>query len=82
VRRDLPAARLAAQRASNAFGASNLDERSYVDLVTNFFAKEQEIMTLELALLDRQVALQTLLGAGLPSVETLPPSPMGAGARK
>ncbi|MBI0477006.1 TolC family protein [Sphingomonas sp. MA1305] len=82
VRRDLPAARLAAQRASNAFGASNLDERSYVDLVTNFFAKEQEIMNLELALLDRQVALQTLLGAGLSSVEALPPSPMGAGARK
>lgn len=71
VRRDLPAARLAAERAINAFGASNLDERSYVDLVTNRYAKEQEIMTLELALLDRQVALQTLVGAGLPSVDTL-----------
>ena len=54
-----------------AFGASNLDERSYVDLVTNRFAKEQEVMTLELALLDRQVALQTLIGAGLPAVHTL-----------
>lgn len=72
VRRDLPAARLAAQRAANAFGASNLDERSYVDLVTNRYTKEQEIMTLELALLDRQVALQTLVGAGLPTVATLP----------
>lgn len=72
VRRDLPAARLAAQRAANAFGASNLDERSYVDLVTNRYTKEHEIMTLELALLDRQVALQTLVGAGLPMVETLP----------
>lgn len=69
VRRDLPAARLAAQRASNAFGASNLDERSYVDLVTNLYAKEQEVMTLELALLDRQVALQTLVGTGLPSID-------------
>lgn len=77
VRRDLPAARLAAQRASNAFGASILDERSYVDLVVNRFTKEQEVATLELALLDRQIALQTLLGAGLPSVEstmtTVPP---------
>jgi outer membrane protein TolC len=72
VRRDLPAARLAAARAVTAFGASNLDERSYVDLVTNRYAREQEVMTLELALRDRQVALQTLLGAGLPTVETLP----------
>lgn len=73
VRRDLPAARLAAERASNAFGSSNLDERSYVDLVTNRYTKEQEILTLELALLDRQIAVQTLVGAGLPTVETLPP---------
>uniref|UniRef100_UPI00267D4E33 TolC family protein n=1 Tax=Sphingomonas populi TaxID=2484750 RepID=UPI00267D4E33 len=72
VRRDLPAARLAAQRAAGAFGASNLDERSYVDLVTNRFAKEQEVMTMERALLDRQVALLTLIGAGLPAVDTLP----------
>lgn len=71
VRRDLPAARLAADRATNAFGASNLDERSFVDLLVNRFAKEQEIAVLELALIDRQVALQTLVGAGLPSVETL-----------
>ncbi|MDB5706843.1 MAG: TolC family protein [Sphingomonas bacterium] len=72
VRHDLPAARRAAARAAAAFGASNLDERSYVDLVTNRYAREQEVMTLELALRDRQIALQTLLGAGLPTVETLP----------
>jgi outer membrane protein TolC len=75
VRADLPAARLAATRAAAAFGASNLDERSYVDLLTNSFNKEQEAMTLELALLDRQVALQTLVGADLPSVDTLSPIP-------
>ncbi len=73
VRTDLPAARLAATRAAAAFGASNLDERSYVDLLTNSFTKEQEVMSLELALLDRQVALQTLVGADLPSVDTLSP---------
>lgn len=69
VRRDLPAARQAADRAAQAFGASHLDERGYIDLLTNRFAKEQEVMTLELALLDRQIALQTLVGAGLPTAE-------------
>ncbi|MDG6754523.1 TolC family protein, partial [Staphylococcus aureus] len=69
ARRDLPAAQLAASRAQAAFGASNIDERGFVDLVSNRFAKEQEIMTLELALLDRQIAIQTLIGAGLPTVD-------------
>jgi len=82
VRTDLPAARLAATRASAAFSASNLDERSYVDLLTNSFTMEQEVMTLELALLDRQVALQTLVGADLPSVHTLSPMPRDGAARQ
>lgn len=77
AKRDLPAARLAASRAQAAFGASNLDERGYVDLVSNRFTKEQEIMTLELALLDRQIAIQTLVGAGLPTVD-LPSEPPAA----
>lgn len=69
ARRDLPAARIAASRAQAAFGASNIDERGYVDLVSNRFAKEEEIMTLELALFDRQIAIQTLVGAGLPTID-------------
>lgn len=69
VRRDLPAARLAATRAAKAFGASNLDERGYIDLLSNRLTKEQDVMTLELALLDRQIALQTLVGAGLPMAD-------------
>ena len=77
ARRDLPAARSAAARARQAFGQSNLDERGYVDLVSNSFTKEQEIMTLELALLDRQIAIQTLIGAGLPVAGL----PVEAGAR-
>lgn len=81
VRRDLPAARLAADRASRAFGSSNLDERSFVELVTNRFAKEQEITQLELALGDRRAALETLLGIGLPSFDTLPTMPE-LGARR
>ncbi|WP_345890189.1 TolC family protein [Sphingomonas beigongshangi] len=71
VERDLPAARSAATRAAAAFGAAALDERAYVDLITNRFAKEQEVATLRLGLLDRQVAVSTLLGLGLPGVTTL-----------
>jgi outer membrane protein TolC len=78
VRRDLPSARLSAERAAQAFGASNLDERGYIDLLSNRFAKEQEVMTLELALLDRQIALQTLVGAGLPTADI---APMQGGAK-
>jgi outer membrane protein TolC len=82
VSRDLPGARLAADRAASAFGASNLDERSYVDLITNYFTKEQEVMTIQLALLDRQVALQTLVGSGLPSVDTLASMPAAKWERR
>lgn len=78
ARRDLPAARTAATRAQAAFGAANIDERGYVDLVSNRFAKEQEIMTLDLALLDRQIAIQTLVGDGLPTIDR-PAEPAKAG---
>lgn len=83
VERDLPAARSAAARASSAFAASALDERAYVDLVTNRFTKEQEVFTLQLALLDRQVAIEALLGTGLPGVDTLgTPDPGTKGAAR
>jgi outer membrane protein TolC len=81
VRRDLPAARLAADRAVRAFGASNLDERGYIDLLSNRFSMEQDVMTLELALLDRQIALQTLVGAGLPAVDLPAAQPVQGGAK-
>jgi hypothetical protein len=49
--------------------------------MANRFAKEQEVLTLQLALLDRQIAIQTLTGAALPSVELpgadLPSDPAG-----
>lgn len=73
ARADLPRAKSAADRAAAAFGQSALDERSYIDLVTTYFAREQEIMTLETALRDREAAIDTLIGAGLPTIETLPP---------
>ncbi|WP_395396945.1 TolC family protein [Novosphingobium sp. BL-8A] len=74
ARRDLPAVRAAADNARSAFAASHLDERAYLDLVSNRFTREQEVMTLETALLDRQIAIQTLVGAGLP-VAGLPAEP-------
>jgi outer membrane protein TolC len=82
VQRDLPAARLAAARASTAFGQAALDERAYVDLVTNRFAKEQEVFTLELGILDRQVAIQALIGTGLPQVDTLGLADPGVGGAR
>ncbi|NQE61700.1 TolC family protein [Caulobacter sp. RHG1] len=74
ARRDLPAAQAAAGQAQTAFDAGRLDERGYVDLVSNRFAKDQEIMTLENALLDRQIAIETLVGDGLPTAD-LPAEP-------
>ncbi|QKS00407.1 TolC family protein [Sphingomonas sp. CL5.1] len=83
VERDLPAVRAAATRASAAFGSAALDERAYVDLITNRFTKEQEVSVLQTALLDRQIAIEALLGTGLPSVDTLGlPDPGAKGAAR
>lgn len=68
VRAELPAARDAARRAGGALRAGLLDERGFADLVINRLAKEQDVITLQTALLDRQIALQTLTGEGLPPV--------------
>lgn len=72
ARSALPAAQLAAERAEVARGQSAIEEAVYVDLITTRFTREQDVMALELALMDRQIALQTLVGAGLPTVDTLP----------
>lgn len=83
VSHDLDQARVAADRAARAFASGTLDERAFVDLLSTRFSKEQEVMTLELALFDRQVAIQTLIGAGLPAVDTLGfPDPGANGAAK
>lgn len=83
VSHDLDQARVAADRAARAFASGTLDERAFVDLLSTRFSKEQEVMTLELALFDRQVAIQTLIGARLPAVDTLGfPDPGANGAAK
>jgi hypothetical protein len=42
-----------------------------VDLVSTRLAKEQEVVSIEQSLLDQQVAIATLVGAGMPAI-TLP----------
>jgi outer membrane protein TolC len=68
VRRDLAGAQRVASQAETAFAAGNLDERGYVDLVGARLTKEQEIVTIEQSLLDQQVAIATLVGAGMPAI--------------
>jgi outer membrane protein TolC len=73
VRNELTGTRQVAARAEAAFKAGNIDERSYVDLVSTRLAKEQEVITIEQSLMDQQVAIATLVGAGMPAIN-LPPS--------
>jgi outer membrane protein TolC len=68
VRQDLAGTRRIAAQAETAFNAGNLDERSYVDLVTARLSKEQEVVTIEQSLLDQQVAIATLIGDGMPAI--------------
>ena len=72
VRAELPTLQRAAARAEAAFGAGAIADRSYVDLVSARYAKEQDLVTIEQTLLEQQVALATLTGAGMPPV-ALPP---------
>jgi outer membrane protein TolC len=74
ARQDLPNVRSAAAHAASAYQSGTIDERSYVDLVSAHMAKEQEIVTLDLAQREQQVAIATLIGAGMPPI-TLPAGP-------
>jgi outer membrane protein TolC len=75
VRRELGETRKIAGQAEAAFGAGNIDERSYVDLVGARLSKEQEIVTIEQSLLDQRIAIATLLGAEMPPITLSPPNP-------
>ncbi|MDB5973700.1 MAG: TolC family protein [Nevskia sp.] len=57
-----------ARSADAAFHSGDLDERSYIDLVTARNAKQQEVLAMEQSLLQQQVAIATLSGAGMPPV--------------
>ncbi|MBS0589233.1 MAG: TolC family protein [Proteobacteria bacterium] len=58
-----------AERVQAAFRQRDIDERSYVDLIASRNAKQQEILALHLTMLEQQVALATLVGAGMPHAE-------------
>jgi outer membrane protein TolC len=66
ARRDLAVTMRIADQADTAFAAGNLDERGYVDLMSARLTKELEIVTIEQSLLEQQVAIATLVGAGMP----------------
>jgi outer membrane protein TolC len=55
-------------RARDPYKDGDLDERTFVDLLTARNAKQQEILAIEQTLLEQQIAVATLTGAGLPPV--------------
>jgi outer membrane protein TolC len=61
-----------AAQAERALRERNLEERAYVDLVTASYTKQIAILNLEQLLLEEQVSIATLIGAGMPQA-TLPP---------
>jgi outer membrane protein TolC len=65
-RAELPVLKGFAEQAESAMNAGNIDERAYVDLVSANYTKQQAVLTLEQQLLDQEVAIATLIGAGMP----------------
>ncbi|HLZ67543.1 MAG TPA: TolC family protein [Aliidongia sp.] len=68
VRQALAEASGIADRADRAFRVGNIDERSYVDLQMVRPGKQQELVALDQQMLERQVAMATLTGAGMPAI--------------
>ena len=58
---------IVAQRAQAAFQAGNLTAADYVRLQTALLNKQTEAINLQEALMEQQIALETLLGPGLPA---------------
>jgi len=63
------------EQSESAFQQSLLDERSYVDTQVAQLSLEQEKIGLQQALLEGQVALASLTGAGLPRITIGPEAP-------
>jgi len=77
-RREIAANRAATDAATGAWRAGDLDELTYVSLVSAQITKEQQILDLEQSVLDQQVAIATLTGAGLPPLTQTGPAPEDA----
>ncbi|WP_341264281.1 TolC family protein [Methylocella tundrae] len=71
----LKEARLIAEKTEAAFKQGSFDERAYVDIEVAQLTREQEKIGLQQALLDGQVALATLIGAGMPRISIGPEPP-------
>ena len=71
----LKEARLIAAKAEAAFKQGLFDERAYVDTEVAQLDREAEKIGLQQALLDGQVELATLTGAGMPEVSIGPEPP-------
>jgi len=65
-RAELPVLKGFASQAESAMNQANIDERAFVDLVSASYAKQQTVLVLEQLLLEQQVAIATLIGAGMP----------------
>jgi outer membrane protein TolC len=65
-RAELPVLKGFADQAESAMKNQNIDERSFVDLVSANYVKQQTVLALEQLLLEQEVAIATLIGAGMP----------------
>jgi outer membrane protein TolC len=65
-RAEAPVLKGFAQQAESAMNANNIDERAYVDLVSASYSKDKAVLQLELQLLEQEVSVATLIGAGMP----------------
>jgi outer membrane protein TolC len=65
-RAEMPVLKGFAEQAESAMNAGNIDERAYVDLVSASYSKEKAVLGLEQQLLEQEVAVATLIGAGMP----------------
>lgn len=66
---ELPEARQAIVRAEKARVAGVIDATPYIEVITVGMKREQAALTLARDIAERQIALQTLLGLGLPEVK-------------
>ena len=63
-------------KTETAFKTGAFDERAYIEVEVALLSQEQQKIALEQALLEGQVAMATLTGAGMPSATIAPePSP-------
>jgi outer membrane protein TolC len=71
----LKEARTIAEKTETVFKQGTFDERAYVDIEVARLAREQEKVGLQQALLEGQVGLATLAGAGMPQFAIEPEAP-------